>query len=63
MLRFLNCVKKTQQEMREEFENLQFANLEKHKHHASKFNENENFFNLQNERVRKKISLATTQSK
>ena len=49
--------------MREEFEKLQFANLEKHKHHASKFNENENFFNLQNERVRKKISLATTQSK
>lgn len=63
MLHFLNYVKKTQQEMREEFEKNQLANLEKHKYHASKFNENENYFNLQNERVRKKISLATIQSK
>ena len=63
MLQFLNSVKKTQHEMNEEFKNLQTSNSQMRKHHKLKFAANEKNFNLQNERVRKKISLATTQSK
>lgn len=63
MLQFLNSVKKTQHEMNEEFKNLQSSNSQMRKKHTLKFAENEKYFNLQNERVRKKISLTTVQSK
>ena len=62
-MNFLNSVKKTHQEMNEEFKNFQSANSQIRRYHTLKFAENEKCFNLQNERVREKISLTTIQNK
>ena len=60
---FLKTEKKAQQELHEEFRKFQLSNLKKRKHHMSKLAEAQESFNLQNERVRRKISLTITRSK
>ena len=45
-MNFLNSVKKTHQEMNEEFKNFQSANSQIRRYHTLKFAENEKCFNL-----------------